>query len=59
MARNRPHQNVTRNRKIGNRGKMPQYNLKWGVEADEEDSFSVSIKYILSRVEGISRGFVY
>ena len=44
MARNRPHSsNVTRNRRAGNRGKMPQYNLKWGVEADEEDSFSVSI----------------
>lgn len=44
MARNRAHANIaTRNKRAGNRGKMPQYNLKWGVEADEEDSFSVSI----------------
>lgn len=40
MARNRP--NVTRNKRGGNKGRMPQYNLKWGMEADEEDSFSVS-----------------
>lgn len=42
MARNRP--NITRTRRPGNKGKMPQYNLKFGPEADEEDSFNLSEK---------------
>ncbi|WAR09613.1 CACB1-like protein [Mya arenaria] len=39
MARNRPNYN-TKPRRPGNKGKVPQYNLKFGPEADEEDSFN-------------------
>lgn len=46
MARNRP--NMTRTgRRPGNKVKMPQYNLKFGDEADEEDSFYLSEKVSL------------
>ncbi|XP_052812983.1 voltage-dependent L-type calcium channel subunit beta-1-like isoform X2 [Mya arenaria] len=41
MARNRPNYN-TKPRRPGNKGKVPQYNLKFGPEADEEDSFNGS-----------------
>lgn len=50
MARNRPNI-TTRNRKPGNKGKMPQYNLKFGPEADEEDSFNLSIKVSIELVK--------
>ncbi|XP_052234857.1 voltage-dependent L-type calcium channel subunit beta-1-like isoform X2 [Dreissena polymorpha] len=40
MARNKP--NYARNKKTGNKGKMPQYNLKYGPEADDEDNYEGS-----------------
>lgn len=42
MARNNRPANMQRTKRGGNKGRMPQYNLKWGMEADEEDSFSGS-----------------
>ena len=43
MARNRPNI-LNKKNKYGNKGKMPQYNLKFGPEADEEDVLHVSEK---------------